>query len=652
MWKWTRVLRTLLYLSLLLPLPSGAGGLSVSDSEAAIVAATIRISPENIVLGRETEVEIRVLLPDTFERRAECKNIQLRVSTGEVIQVIRIASGVFAAKYNLPEEFYPQFALVTATGFCGGRTIVGSTAHPLFGSGKVTVQSKPYSKVTLQIDKDTFGPSVTDEFGRAEIPVVVRPGIFTGIAGEKVIDLDLPDVKRVVAYAVPPRVSADSEDGAILWIHAIDKVGRPLSAPSFSVTAADGSVSAVEFVAPGIFRARYKPPTQVGDGVDRVTVSMPSDSASEEIIEMAVLAGRPAQISSAVTPDRYVASSSDSVTVFARVFDKKGNPTDAELTAITDLGELAPLPSAVSGEYRWALSLPSFFQDKKKARIRIFDKANPQLESVVFVDLVSEVPASIQLEKPESPIPADGYTPYPLYVLVLDRYENPVLGLRLEMVVSDGVLTPPIADAAGKYLVEYTPPLGVPRKEVRLKAESGSVTAETTLLVTDRIYRFALALELGYFSNIGLIHAPVFSIVPDFSLWRIARGLHAGIDLGYYFSNADSASEGVTSVVHVVPILGQVGYQFWFSPRWMLDLDVGIGPVAVRHILEMTGVYEEKESSVQFGVEGAVGIGLRIGPGQVTFKVRYLYVTPPNMTSLAGSLGGISLMFGYRFSLE
>lgn len=622
---------------------------SVSDGGDSIVIAKIQVTPKKIVLGRDTEAEIRIVLPKTFWDRAACKNVQVRVNTGEIDRVSRVSPGVFTAKYKLPGEFYPRFALISVSSYCKGKTVVGLTAQPLYGSGRVTVQSSAFAKVSLQIAEDLFGPVLTDETGRAEIPVVVPPGVFKGIAGDKVIDLNLPPIKRIVAFSVPPRVAADSEEGAALWIHTVDKTGRPPKKAELEVHPKRGRVTPVEAVAPGIFRARYFPPAKIEDGTDRVTISVSDEDTPEEHLDLLIYPGRPAQIVATIVPERHAADSTDPVTVFARVFDKRGNPVDARLTAVSDLGDLAAHPSLVSGEYRWTLKLPSHFRSKQKARIRIYSRTLPKIESSAWVELVPASPFFIEIKKPREPVMADGYTFVPIRMTVFDRFSNPTPARILQLSGNVGTLSPPVEDDAGGYTSFYTPPHTVPKETVRLRAEAGDVRADIELAVTGRFYRAAFTPSIGYFSNIGLVHAPIFSLTADLSLWMIARGLHAGSDISYYFSHAGDSSENVESVLFAFPVVWFVGYRFILSPRWSLDLSSGIGFWWARHILELQDSYVSKETAIQPAVSAAAGVAFRIGPGYFTFTIRYIYGSASKISSVSGNLGGLILSVGRRF---
>ena len=622
---------------------------SISDSEDPIVVASIRVTPEKLVLGHELEADIRVTLPESFSGRGECKNLQIRVNAGEIRHVTRVAPGVFDAKFILPEEFHPQFALISASSYCAGRTVVGSTAHALYGTGHVTVMSTPFSKVTLQIAEDSFGPILTDGTGRADIPVVVRPGISSGVAGDKVIDLDLPPLRRIVVFAVPPRISADAPEGAVIWIHAIDKKGLPLMTPSFQLTPTRGLVSRVESVAPGIFRSLYTPPSQVGDGRDRVSVSLAYDDAEPETLDFEIYPGRPAQISSTVTPNRHRAGSAEAVTVIARVFDDKGNPTDAKLTATADLGELDAQPSAVIGEYRWSLRLPSDFQSKTHAKVTVFTKVGHRLESHTVVELVPSAPVALHIEKPPEPVLKDGYSASEFQITATDRYQNLVRGLTVN-ISSDAGSFSPIVESDGVYVTRFTADPEYSNDKAAVVAQADAIRAETSLALSPRFYRAAVAAEVGFYSNFGNMQGPLFALAMDASLWMLLKRLHAGLDFNYFFSKEDNKGLAAESTVYGFPLTFFVGYHFLLTWRWILDVTGGVGPFPVRHTLKVGG-RETKENSLLFGASAAVGLTVRVAVGCVTLRLRCLYGSPPSMETLSGNLSGVGLSLGWSFYL-
>jgi hypothetical protein len=392
---------------ILLLWPVGAAARNLASAEAI----DIKVTPERLVLGESTEARVTVRVPTT-SRRA-CGTLRIHANTGEITDVVKEREGEFTAAYRLPTDYFPRFALVAAATVCSGVKVSGIAVVELFGAGTVEVKSKPFSMVTLKIAKDTFGPVLTNAKGKALVPIVVAPGIRTGVVGDKLIDLNLPPVNRIVAVADRVRVKAgEGENASVIRIYAIDELGYPLSKADFETRVLKGTLSNVERLSPGLYRAAYTSPEKIGDSVDEVTVGLKGDAVSVDTIAIELFPGAPARIGIDATPKQYTAGSGLPIEVTATVLDRFGNTTEADIVAKTDIGTLTGPTATAPGDFRMQLKLSDRFEGKRTAGITVSLKQTPGIKAGTEVSLKAASPAAIEIEAVKGSVPADGITPH------------------------------------------------------------------------------------------------------------------------------------------------------------------------------------------------------------------------------------------------
>lgn len=640
---------------LLLAIPGLVLGQTASEaSKPDVDHIQLVVSPGHLVLGETTKATVHAVVSNAAGAELTCDDIRMHASQGEISNLKQAGPGEYTADFVLPEDFFPRFALIAASASCSGSTVTGSVVVALFGTGRVEVKAKPFSDVVLEIGKDTFGPAKTNASGKVKIPIVVGPGVETGIVGDKVIDLNLPPVNRIVTIPENSRIPTGAKSETVIRIYTVDNVtGEPLLNADLDIRPERGSITRIEPDAPGVYRAYYVPPKQVGNGEDIVTIALRGDAVSETQMTFQIVSGNPARIQIEAQPKRYTAGTGSPVAITVHLTDKNGNPTDGEIDAATSIGTLDYLQSEGKGLYRTLLKIPDNFGGNAEARITIMSSQDRNVKASALVGLDATHPATIEIDGVSRPVPTDGWSGRKIEVRVEDGYGNPVMKHDLAVSVTKGSTPQSAIPKGDTYIIPYTPPLSrgrAPKKSV-ITASIGDVSATTTVPLTSKTHVIAITPRAGYLTNLKHVHAPYFAVPIELNLWFIVTGLHLIADFGYYFSKATYDDEDFTSTFHAVPLSGALGYRLALTPKVYMGWSAGAGAHLIWNQSERAGSYNLIDTAVQLGIHGAMSVCLRAGPGFMDIKAGYIYANSKKISSLSGNIGGLNIQLGYRFEL-
>lgn len=585
-----RVLFVLLFLTVSQNLfgESGKGGAATAGS----AKIQIVVIPEKLVLGDASKARLTASVRSPDGAPVACEDIRIHASQGSISSIAQTGVGEYTAEYLLPEDFFPRFSIIAASALCSSHTVAGSLVVKLFGSGTVDLRFEPNSDVVLQIAGERFGPHRTDEEGSVRIPIVIPPGVQTGRVGAETIDLNLPSVNRIVAIPEKQGISETSAKDLGILVFAIDDTtGEPLEDAKLKIKPKRGRIGKLVTLAPGVYRAHYKPPSDLGYGQDRVVVFLQGDRASETEVTMQLLSGIPAEIDVAVSPKEVPAGENRSVSVAIRVNDGKGNRTSAEIEARPDLGHLENLRSFAPGEYRATWILPGRLGVGGEARITAHLLKNREIRDEETIRFIAAASGPVAAGKGTAPAPEEE-----------GADTEPEEGDQKE-----------IAGDFPTYFMGITP-------------------------------------GAGFLTNLKNVHTPLFSVPVDWHL-RFLPGLHLGVDLGYFFYVGTYDPEDYRTTLHGFLFGAFLGYRIR-AARWLFITPLAEGGgLLLGNRISLGGAETMGEAAPQaygrFGVE----TGFRVGRGHLALRIDYMLAKADNLELFSGRIGGLNFDIGYRIEL-
>jgi hypothetical protein len=253
---------------------------SVARVEVGPPSARVAIaaSPAAPVKGRDREValEIAVLRGDGTPDPNAPPPV-LRANVGEVTGLSRIDAGRFAAHFVLPQQRYPEVAIVVAFApwphADSPEGALGAAVIPLSASVSLPGKTEPDVAISVEIAGKTFGPVRSDAGGRFEVPVVVPPGHRFGTsratdrAGNsrtKAVDLHLPPTDQIACVANPASLPADGSARAKVLCVVTDPFGAPAASAAIVARARAGRLAGPRLLWSGGYEWEYVAPDAVG----------------------------------------------------------------------------------------------------------------------------------------------------------------------------------------------------------------------------------------------------------------------------------------------------------------------------------------------------------------------------------------------------
>ena len=150
-----------LVLCVLLASPTGVGAADASAASRLQLTA----SPAALRLAEGSRATLRIV---------GCSEPPVLAASVGHIELLRETSpGIYTAEYVPPESLDPQIAFVTATSADG----FGWVPIALSGVRDVVVSARYGTPVSVSVEDEVFGPVPADGTGRANVRVVVPPGV-------------------------------------------------------------------------------------------------------------------------------------------------------------------------------------------------------------------------------------------------------------------------------------------------------------------------------------------------------------------------------------------------------------------------------------------------------------------------------------------
>lgn len=645
--------------SLTMVLPLEAGGQS---NQSAPFDVVIEVPQATFILGQTDSFPVAIKLKAHDDSIIFDCAATVQTSTGIITAEQTNRRNVFMFTYNLPDKFFPQYAIISATIQCTQGASGNWVVVPLLGTGEVLVKSKPFREVTLKIGKDQFGPVTTDARGRALVPIVVSPGIETGTVGSWVIDLKLPPVNRIAVITNKTTVTAQTGSASV-WAYVVNKDGSPDAAARFKYTVKRGRMSPLKMVSPGVYRATYTPPSQVGKGKDKVSIFIQNEPTSQGELKYTLSSGIVTNVSATLSRNAYRAGEETPIFMDIQVRDKGGNRTDGEIHIAFDSGTVDGIKEIDAGDYRAILRLSDSFDGRTSATATISVTApshsNKVFKKTMTIALLPAPPIRlVPAPYGQIALQMDGRSTKKFEVFVEDAFGNHIRNLPLHTIAKYGGTTLRHSTDVPEHSITYTapaPPIfnrSISEDTISVSINNSPDVAPLAIRTTlvNREYQIALSALIGYMGNFQNLNTIMFSLQSDVNLWFLLQGMYLSIGGSYYFDKEDNTELAINSTLYALPVYASIGYRFRVHTRFLMIGEVGAGPQFVWFKITGEDTPSVAMRDVTVGARGRMGVGVHMGRGELVGMVQYSISKSPNFPELKGDIGGLGIQAGYRFA--
>jgi hypothetical protein len=209
----------------------------LATPEVVTTAFQFNRDVEQIILGDTQSVTIDVQASHQGAALDD-KLPTLTTSVGTLSGLERTGPGRYRVRFQPPPSRYPQVAMISATTQVGQTSFIGLSVLPLWGTAVAGVKTKPRSDVEVVVKTSIgplrFGPIRADKDGRANVPLLLPPGVLSaatrsrddaGNVSERAIDLGIPAFNQLSLLAIDKTVAADGNGRASMVVFATNAQG-------------------------------------------------------------------------------------------------------------------------------------------------------------------------------------------------------------------------------------------------------------------------------------------------------------------------------------------------------------------------------------------------------------------------------------------
>jgi hypothetical protein len=565
----------------------------------------------------------------------------LAVSPGR-IEGLRREGSRWIAEYVAPDEPWPQVAVVAAL----EGEASGGAALPLHGRGTAEVRTRPRAEVEVRIGARSFGPVRAGPDGRAEVAVVVPPGVRAATRGAQVIPLEAPAIHPLALVLEAPRARADRTERVRGVLVAATDTGGPWVGPAPGLRASEGEVDAGAACGPGVFPFTWT----LAPGVPRVAraAGRREDVAPALEVSLALVAGPAARVE--VISPAPAARAGRTLALDVRVLDAAGNPAAGVPEVGADRGELGSPEAAGAGRWTVPFTAPRDLGGARAAhvRVRVDGPAGPVGEAELA--LQPGPPARIEVGGPARTLQADGRTAAALRVRVADAFGN-LTPVAPEAWARLGTVAPPGRDRE-EWVVAYRTPLSRTAVEDAVDLRAGDASTQVAVALVAPPRRLALGAWAGLALRPGSAPAPAAGAFATAWPWRLRGRLGFGLGIaGSTFRRDATLDAGVpvrfTARARLVAVEAAAVATARRGP-WLGSLSAGPGLAVSAAWVEQSGAVASSGTGVAPAFHVALSLGRPTGAGVPFALVRAAWQGPAGGGPLEGEVTTFTFGLGWR----
>ena len=574
------------------------------------------------------------------------------------------APGHFSARYTPPSERYPQVALLTVELASGARRMHVAARITLEGSTVVPFHTSAGASVTMRIGERSFGPVAADARGRVEIPIVVPPGVRTGVARavdhsgaarETEVDLQPAPFARVLVLA-PPTMDVGSFSEIVLL--AVEPDGAPVHPTRLALSASAGLLHPLGPGPLGEARFLFEAPRRLGSGAVALTAMAAGAPPSRADTAVALRVGGPAQLVISPSTRKLVVGSGEQARVAISALDAFGNPTSAVGVGVTVDGQARPLAGGPGGLATVTVDAPARFDGREGITL---DARLGGLRATETIHVTGGPPARLTLAVRDARLVADGHRSTELRVQAVDRNGTPTAVPGLSWDTPDGRIRHVRIPRDGEYIAEYVPERTRERQQqVVAVMATEALRADATLDVTPPPVLLVAAARVGVFYNFGHAAGPAAFLEALRPLAVRGFPLAVGATVGYLsteLSGSGAERLGTNRLeIDQAPVLALARARLPVAARVDLSGELGAGAMLAR--TRLTGPLADKGfdvtgSAYAPALEAGADVALTLKPGRLVIGLRYLWCQLGRTSQgdeIDGNSAGLIGDIGYRMT--
>lgn len=641
--------------------------------ETRAFGASVALDRGPVVLGRTESVGVTFKIEEAAG--AEDRPLRLSVNVGSFSGITRKSPGVYRSVYVPPTTRFPQVVLVAVWRETGPEAPIDFLRIPLYGMATTPVQARPNSEVRVQVGIEEFGPVKADAKGKAQVAIVVPPGVAemviklkdkTGVETKSSTPIPLPPYNRLTGALVPRAVLTDGKSEARLEVF-YDLGGANVPANRIRVRASIGEAQ-FRSADRGRYVYRYVAPAGATAKEVQFNVSVDGDAQASASVTLKLGQPDPARLLVRPPDQPMPADGRSAASVAVLVLDETGlGLANQKIDLRANREPVADLADLGNGLYEGKYLAPSSFPPGGLVQLTasVRTAAGAEVRAAANYQLLAPPAAkSLVARFVPDPVPADGRTQATISFDVRDAAGMPLRGAKLILAASHGTVGPLADGAEGQYLASYVAPPTAPPGEPTLRVVDSSGGFEQSVSIPLRADpgRLLLGVRVGFTHSLGDLATPRAGLdlaVPirlGGSYLALGASATAATANGSKDLTVEDPTTGEQRVIlsvpyqaQLVPVTVRLSYELLATQR--LSAYAGVGGLATFVRFQASKVGEETYRW-GFGGLGFLSGGLSAGPGQMFLDVFYSYaLVSGDRDQFRLQAGGVGAELGYRFRL-
>lgn len=622
--------------------PAVAPAIPAANQAAADPTVEVTFDKPALTLGVDTGSTLRIAVRGAGSADARIGRVLATVGTVEAAIAVAGKPGTFAAVYRLPGDRFPQAALIVVEALLGnGRSVFGAARALLAAPTEIPLRTSPRADVTVSVAGRVFGPRRADAEGRVRLPLVVPPGVPSGLArasdrfgnlNETPVDLQPVDYPRTLVIA-PGEGEVGTAAAVTVW--GVTMGGDPAPAGEIDLRSSGGQVDRAGGDSGGAAMFTVTLPTAVGSGALALSGTV-AGVVTGRPHALTVRPGPPAMLTISSSSRSLVVGSGATTTLTVGARDRFGNRAPALGAAITADG--SPLAMETSDTSPHTINARIAAPARWPGRHRILVAAVlGTLRAEASMELAGAAPARVAFaEHHRLRVLGDGQRSVDLTLEVSDHQGTPTAAPELTWTADGGTIQSLGSTRYGTYLARFVPARARRDHTVMVTATFAPGQSVSTRVAVEAVPAPAAIARIGIVSNLGDLFGPavfVEGLAPLPRLGRVGRLVSAGVSLGYLHGQIGTARAQVVPGVHVD--VDQVPLQAMARVRLPADLPVEFslsGSAGVTFAATQIAASEGADRTIsRAGARGVVlGTGidaaLLLHPGELVVGARYLRI--------------------------
>lgn len=617
--------------------PDAAGAPRIAVSGAPVIAGELK--------------PYKVEIHDDADAAESHRPLRVAVNVGAFGPVQRVGPGRHETTYRPPARF-PQVALVALWRETGPDAPVEFVRILVHARTTLPVASDPGAQVTVRVGSADFGPVQTDAAGRAQVPVVVPPGVreaavtatvHQGVSSRKTQPLEVPPYNRLTLAVVPHAVVADGRSFARVHVFYDAPSG---AAPTVDLRASEGEL--VPDAPPGPGRAAFRYLPQSGArGPVTLTAAVAGDPHASATAQIALGQTEPARL--AIVPPRDPPSVGHKEPAEFRVL-----VADAAGLGIVgaDVALEAPGLAIVrrrelgGGLYAFDATVSRHpAQGVLKLRASLAARSGPALLTTAEVRVrVPRTAASARFDAAPEWLKAGG-PPVDVVASVFDAAGQPAVGgARLE---AAGASLTRVQEAEGQLVAQVVPPRGPGQVTLKVVGADGEPLAEREISVQGDARRGYAALRLGAAANPGASLGPWGAIEVGYRPRLLDDVLVASASFGAIQSAAESQPTGITHDLTAAILSLRLALDDLEIGRVRTQIGLAVLAAVVAHGQRVAGTVPPPDAHAAVGAGVFLAAAVPLGPGHAAIEIGYGFALV-RAADLTANASALTVDVGYR----